>query len=154
MAYDAIVHGARGLSFFGGNVKRVMTGADQTLGWNWTFWTNVLRPLLAELRDPDHNQALTAPNVGFAVTANSTDIKLTAREAGGFLYLIAVRRNAKIIGPAKVQFKGLPASITEGTVLGHGASNPPRNFSVESGAFTDLNIFAPYNSRVYKFPLA
>jgi hypothetical protein len=154
MAYDAIVHGARGLAFFGGDVKRVLTGADQTLGWNWTYWANVLHPLLNELRDPDHNAALTAPTVGFVVTANSADMKLSAREAGGFLYLIAVRRNPRINGPSHVQFKGLPAAITEGTVLGHGSSNPPRNFSVESGAFTDLNTFAPYNSRVYKFPLA
>ena len=154
MAYDAIVHGARGLAFFGGHVKGVLTGVDQTLGWNWTYWTNVLHPLLTELRDPDHNNALTAPNVGFAVTANSTDIKVTTRETGGFLYLIAVRRNPTITGPSHVQFKGLPVSITEGTVLGHGSSNPPRDFSVETGAFTDLNTFAPYNSRVYKFPLA
>jgi hypothetical protein len=154
MAYDAIVHGARGLAFFGGDVARVLSGADEALGWNWTYWTNALLPLLTELRDPDHNEALTAPNAAFAVTANSTDIKLAVREAEGFVYLIAVRRNPVVTGPSEVQFKGLPTTITKGTVLGHGASNPARPFSVESGAFTDLAAFAPYNSRVYKFPVA
>ena len=84
----------------------------------------------------------------------AADIKLAVREAGGFVYLIAVRRNPTVTGPSQVQFKGLPAGITGGTVLGHGASNPPIQFSVESGAFTDLHAFAPYNSRVYKFPVA
>lgn len=153
MAYDAVVHGARGLAFFGGDVARVLTSADEKLGWNWTYWRNVLLPLLTELRDPDHNQALTAPNATFAVTANSTDIKLVVREANGFVYLIAVRRNATVTGPSEVQFRGLPTGITDGTVLGHGASNPPRPFSVETGAFTDLDAFAPYNSRVYRFQL-
>ena len=88
------------------------------------------------------------------VTANSTDIKLVARETAASAYLIAVRRNPTVTGPHQVQFKGLPTGITDGTVLGHGASNPPIPFSVESGAFTDLNAFAPYNSRVYKFDLA
>ena len=154
MAYDAIVHGARGLAFFGGDVARVLSGADQTLGWNWTYWTKVLLPLLTELRDPNHNEALTAPNAAFEVTANSADIKLAVREAEGCVYVIAVRRNPVVTGPSVVEFKGLPTAISEGTVLGHGVSNPPRQVSAKSGVFTDPDAFAPYNSRVYRFPVA
>ena len=107
-----------------------------------------------ELTDTDHKAALVAPIAPFTVKANAPDIALSARQAGGFVYLIAVRRNATASGPAQVQFRGLPKGITEGTVLGHqGASNPPRPFSVETGAFTDLAAFAPHNARVYKFPL-
>ena len=53
MAYDAIVAGARGLFFFGGQFKQVMSPADRQRGWNWTYWKNVQRPLLVELTDAD-----------------------------------------------------------------------------------------------------
>ena len=45
MAYQAIVNGARGLTFFGGHLTQVATPADAKAGWNWTFWERVLRPL-------------------------------------------------------------------------------------------------------------
>jgi hypothetical protein len=154
MAYDAIVTGARGLLFFGGHITDTLSGADRTAGWNWTYWKNVQRPLVVELTDADHTAALVAPLAPFVIKANAPDIALSAREAGGFVYLIAVRRSATATGPARVQFTGLPKGITDGTVLGHqGVSNPPRPFSVETGAFTDLAAFAPHNARVYKFPL-
>jgi hypothetical protein len=54
MAYDAIVAGARGLSFFGGQIREAMNGADRQRGWNWTFWRRVLRPVLQELTDAPH----------------------------------------------------------------------------------------------------
>jgi len=38
MAYDAIVSGARGLFFFGGQLTQVMNQADRARGWNWTYW--------------------------------------------------------------------------------------------------------------------
>ena len=44
MAYQAIVHGARGLIFFGGHLTEVCTPDDAKAGWNWTFWRQVLRP--------------------------------------------------------------------------------------------------------------
>jgi len=37
MAYQAIVDGARGLVFFGGQLTQVMRPGDANLGWNWTF---------------------------------------------------------------------------------------------------------------------
>ena len=49
MAYQAIVHGARGLIFFGGHLTEVCTPDDAKAGWNWTFWRQVLRPLVHEL---------------------------------------------------------------------------------------------------------
>lgn len=36
MAYDAIVAGARGLFFFGGHLRQVMTPQDRVRGFNWT----------------------------------------------------------------------------------------------------------------------
>ena len=48
MAYQAIINGARGLVYFGGGIGVTMNDRDRALGWNWTFWERVLRPLLAE----------------------------------------------------------------------------------------------------------
>ena len=51
MAYDAVVAGARGLFFFGGQIRAVMNAADRQRGWNWTYWRRVLQPLLQELTE-------------------------------------------------------------------------------------------------------
>jgi hypothetical protein len=152
MAYDAIVAGARGLFFFGGQITQVMSAADKVRGWNWTYWQNVQRPLLIELSDAEHAPALTAPLAQLTIKANASDIALSPRVARGFLYVIAVRRSPTATGT--VRFTGLPAGVTEGTVLGHGESNPARQVTVSRGAFTDQSPFAPHNARVYRFRLA
>jgi hypothetical protein len=151
MAYDAIIAGARGLFFFGGQFKQVMAEADRKLGWNWTYWNHVQRPLLQELTEPEHMQALTAPISGHTVRASAPDIALSARETTGVLYLIAARRSPNANGT--VRFTGLPTPITHGTVLGHPGGNPARNVTVANGSFTDSSPFAPHNARVYRFLL-
>ena len=151
MAYDAIVAGARGLHFFGGQFKQVMNAADRQSGWNWTYWKNVQRPLLVELTDVEHAPALVAPLAAQTIKANAGDIALSPRAAGGFLYLIAVRRSPTLTG--EVRFSGLPRGITEGVVLAHPGNNPARQVAVAGGVFTDPSLFAPHNARLYRFPL-
>lgn len=151
MAYDAIVGGARGLFFFGGHLKEAMNTADRRRGWNWTYWKRVQRPLLQELTDADHQTALTAPLSAHTIKANADDIALSAREAAGALYLIAVRRSPVATGTA--HFSGLPAGITKGTVLAHPGGNPARAVTANGGTFTDPSPYAPHNARVYRFPL-
>jgi hypothetical protein len=152
MAWDAIVAGARGLFFFGGQIKAVMNAADRARGWNWTYWQRVLHPLLQELTDAAHSPALTAPVSSHVIRASAADVRVSAREAGGFLYVIAVRRSPSMNG--KVRFSGLPAGITSGTVLGHPGGNPPRRVTVASGAFADPSPYAPHNARVYRFAIS
>jgi len=151
MAYDAIIAGAHGLFFFGGHITSVMTPADRRRGWNWTYWKTVQRPLLLELSDAAHAPALTASLSTLPIHASAADIALSAREAGGFLYLIAVRKSATATG--EVRFSGLPTGIAKGTVLAHGPSNPARDVTVSGGTFTDPSPFAPHNARVYRFRL-
>jgi hypothetical protein len=150
MAYDAIVAGARGLFFFGGHITQAMNAADKRNGWNWTYWKNVQRPLLVELTDAEHAPALVAPLAPSTITANAGDIALSPRVAGGFLYLIAVRKSATLT--STVRFSGLAAGVTKGTVLAH-PGNPPRQVAVTGGAFTDQSPFARHNARVYRFRL-
>ena len=151
MAYDAIVAGARGLFFFGGHLRQVMTPADRARGWNWTYWQRVQRPLVVELTDADHMRALLAPNAAIAVRASAADVAHGVRRSGNLLYLIAIRKSRTATG--RVRFSGLPASVTHGTVLAHPGGNPARGVTIVRGAFTDPSPFAPHNARVYRFQL-
>lgn len=150
MAYDAIVAGARGLFFFGGHLTQAMNTQDRKRGWNWTYWAKVQRPLCVELSSAPHTAALTAPLSARRVTSNAADVALSTREAGGFLYVIAVRKSPS--GARTVRFTGLPTNVTHGTVLAHPGGNPARPVTARRGAFTDPSPFGAHNARVYRFP--
>src|SRR5207244_7499569 len=51
MAYAAIINGARGVNFQGGERPLSLNQRDTKLGWNWTQWDKVMRRLIAELRE-------------------------------------------------------------------------------------------------------
>jgi len=147
MAYDAIVAGARGLVFFGGHLTQVMRPVDASAGWNWSFWEQVLRPLVAELKSGAVEPALLAPKAPTAVRAGAKEVQVATRRAGGFLYVIAVRRGG---GTSTVGFSGLPAKVGGGEVLGEYANGRFRQVAAGGGAFRDW--LAPYDARVYRFP--
>jgi hypothetical protein len=165
MAYQAIIDGARGLVFFGGQLTQVMRPRDARAGWNWTFWELVLRPLLIELTSPSVLPALVAPVAQAQVAASAADIELTARRSGNFLHVIAVRRGGTT---TQVTFTGLPrkqngAEITAGQVMFEYAQDPLsppvqphkqqfRFVRVANGRFKDW--FGPHDTHVYRFNLA
>ncbi|HZO98108.1 MAG TPA: hypothetical protein VFB42_12125 [Gaiellaceae bacterium] len=164
MAYQAIVSGARGLVFFGGHLTQVCTPGDAKLGWNWTFWELVLRPLLRELTSTAVGPALVAPAAGAQVTASAGDVELAVRREGGFLYVIAVRRGG---ATSLVRFSGLPRRrdgrpIGGGEALWEHVQEPPpppivpgrqvfRRIAVADGSFRDW--LGPLDARVYRFPI-
>jgi hypothetical protein len=166
MAYQAIVNGARGLAFFGGQYTQVMRPRDASTGWNWTFWQLVLLPVLIELNSPTVQPALVAPLVAHPVTTTATDVELTTRTSGNYLYVIAVRRSSTTTN--KVPFAGLPAKndgtqITTGEVAFEYAQEPPapptrpekqrfRKVAAANGAFDDW--LGPHDARVYRFSLS
>jgi hypothetical protein len=49
MTYQAIINGARSLGFYGGNIPDCWSTADAALGWNWTYWNKVLKPVVQAL---------------------------------------------------------------------------------------------------------
>ncbi len=165
MAYQGVVNGARGLIFFGGQLTQVMRPRDAQLGWNWTFWDQVLRPLLVELTSPSVLPALTAEPAQAVVTASASDAQLAARRAGTTLYVIALRTGGST---SRVTFSGLPprqggGALTAGQVLFEYAQDPlpppiqPGNqqfryVNVSSGSFKDW--FGPHDVHVYRFNLA
>jgi hypothetical protein len=164
MAYQAIVRGARGLSFFGGHLTQVMRPRDAVTGWNWTFWQLVLRPLLGELTSTAVGPALVAADAPDRITASAGDVQLRARRDSRFLYLIAVRRGS---ATSRVTFSGLPARhdgtpLAGGQVLFEYAQDPLpppllpadqkfRAVTVSRGSFRDW--FGPHDVHHYRFTL-
>jgi hypothetical protein len=151
MAYQAIVNGARGLAFFGGHLTQIARPADAKAGWNWTFWERVLEPLLAELTSSSVAPALVAPKARSTVKASTGDVEVATREAGRFLYVLAVRRGS---GTSRVRFSGLPRKrdrrpLTGGEVLFEYENEHFRTVRVTDGAFRDW--FAQHDARVYRF---
>jgi hypothetical protein len=168
MAYEAIVEGARGLMFFGGHMTEVCTPDDAAAGWNWTFWREVLRPLVLELTSSVLHPALIVADDAATVRPRSprSDIELVVRRNtdSGYLYVIVVKRGGDT---TQVDLVGLPkrlngSAITSGEVLFEYVQNPPplprlpasqipRRIPVVNGAFEDW--FAPYDVHVYRFAL-
>jgi hypothetical protein len=65
MTYQAIINGARGVIYFGGQLRTTLSPEDAQLGWNWTFWRQVLRPVIHELTSSDLRPALLAARLSF-----------------------------------------------------------------------------------------
>ena len=163
MAYQAIACGARGLMFFGGHLTQVARPADARAGWNWTFWEQALRPLVAELSSTAVAPALVAADARPQVRCSAKDVDLITRRDGRFLYVIAARRGGST---TRVGFTGLPrkasGELRGGQVLFeyHQAPPPPpigagsqqfRSIGVANGGFRDW--LGPHDVRVYRFAL-
>ena len=144
MTYDAIINGARGLIYFGGSLTSNMNEADKSLGWNWTFWRRVLRPVIEEVGDKGPlAQALVQPNSRLPIKARSEGIELCAREVGGELFILAACKDPR--KTEQVEITGLPKEITQGEVL----FEEPRKVTAKDGTLKDW--FAPWEVHVYKF---
>ena len=146
MTYQAIINGARGINYFGGGhrVAQTLNERDRQLGYNWTFWERILKPLLAEINEksPLH-EALLAPNSKLPLKAEGAPgVEFTAREVADQIFILACKREGET---AQVTFEGLPASVTGGDVL----YESPRKIEVKNGQFTDW--FGPEEVHVYRF---
>jgi len=142
MTYEAIIDGANALLYFGGNVTQAMNRRDAQLGWNWTFWNNVLRPVVAQIGDKSPlYPALLVANSTLPIKANVSDIEFCVRQVGNEIFVLACKRNR---GAANVTFSGLPANIAEGALL----YEPGRQVAVKNGTFSDR--FSQFDVHVYR----
>jgi len=138
MMYQAIINGSNGLAFFGMPVG--LTGRDEELGWNWTFWRAVLRPLLCEIKPGSEvYPMLISPDSHYPLQfTGAPQIEVRCKEAGVYLYIFAAARE----GPTQtVTFSGLQDG--EVTVL-----HENRTLEARGGLFTDT--FAPHDVHVYR----
>src|SRR5439155_24385657 len=132
--------------FFGGNIAATLNAQDAPLQWNWTFWTNVLKPVVQQLGDTGLlTNALVAPDSLMPVTMSGTttpDLEFCVREVPPYLYILASKREGTA---TNFTFNGLPAWAANGEVL----YESPRTVSATAGHFTDT--FAPFHVHVYRF---
>ena len=123
MAYQAIIKSARGLVFFGMPVA--FQGRDKELGYNWTFWNEVLGPLLKEIgKGSELHPALLAPNSNLPLkVGGAPDLEYTVREVGPYVYILAAKRegppalirfSGKFEGQAEVMFESRRVDIAKG----------------------------------------
>jgi len=143
MIYDAIINGARGLFFFGGHIAHCLSPADAALGWNWTYWDEVLKALVEEIgRNSPLHPALLVPGTGLGLRSSDPTTEVRSRRVGtSDIWVLSARSGA---GTARVTITGLPETITTGT---HHLSK--RAVAVRHGAFTDT--FAQWAVHVYHF---
>lgn len=144
MVYQSIIQGARGLLFFGGNLEQSLNDRDKPLGWNWTYYERVLKPVLDELKpgSPLH-PALIAPASRIELKAEGADdIEFLVREAGSRVYVLAAKREGTA---AEVKFSGLPAGLKFERTL-YEEPRKPKEFP---GGFSDW--FGPNEVHVYSF---
>jgi hypothetical protein len=143
MTYEAIINGARGLIYFGGNLEVTLSQQDKPLGWNWTFWNSVLRPVLEEIGDGGPlSEALVAPDSKLQVKSTGEGIEVCVREVGKDVYVLACKRSGRT---EEIEFTGLPAHAVYGKVM----FESPRQVTATAGQFKDW--FAPFEVHVYKF---
>jgi hypothetical protein len=144
MAYDAIVNGAKALTFYGGDNPGCFSGSDATYGWNWSFWQGVLEPLVSQLSAsspiaPALVNAAKAPHV----TAGGSGTETLVKEGTSVddLWLIAARSGP---GTRKVTFKGLPRWAHRA-----GVYTEDRAVTASAGSFSDR--FGQWDVHVYHF---
>lgn len=155
MAYEVIINGSRGLTFFGGGLQATLNERDRALGWNWTYWERTLKPLLEEFKSGSPIEAaLVAPNSDMQLKLTGeksprgggipsvAGMEWLVREVGSDVYLFACQKAGPNI---QVRFTGLPESCSSGQVV----FEEPRQVEAKAGSFTDW--FAPHDVHVYKF---
>jgi hypothetical protein len=148
MVYDAIINGARGVSFFGGNNPHCWTRSDRRYGWNWTFWNRVLDRLIEQigsrsalgsaLDNAASSKILRTDDPGVEAISRTTSTL-----SGKHLWLIAARSRA---GVERVSISGLPASVKSATVYGE-----RRTVHLSQGTLKDT--FRLWQVHVYKLQL-
>ena len=145
MTYQAIINGARGEIFFGGNVPIAWTEDDKKLGWNWTFWNKVLRPVIEEIGDKSPlAEALVAPISKIQLKSDGEGIEHCVREVGKTIYVLACSREPRKV--QEINFSGLPSDAKEAEVM---FEAPRKVAPANDGKFKDW--FAPWEVHVYKF---
>jgi hypothetical protein len=144
MAYDAILNGAKALTFYGGSNSGCFSGSDSQYGWNWTFWESTLKPLIEQLSASSPlAPALVNTASTPAVTTGGSGTETMLREGTSVddVWLIAARNGA---GSRTVTFNGLPRWAHRGSVY-----TEDRTVSASAGSLRDR--FDQWDVHVYHF---
>ena len=142
MTYQAIINGARGIIYFGGQIPQALAPEDAALGWNWRFWRRVLKPVVQQIGEKSPlYPALVAADSKLPVKVEGEGVDFCVREVGRDLFLLACKREGPTLN---AEFSGLPATADVGEVL----FEDPRKVDIKEGKFTDW--FGPFEVHVYR----
>ena len=139
MMYQAIISGAKGLHWFGFPFS--LSDKDKAYGWNWTYWYEVLKPLLSEIKKgTELNAVITAPANDLKLdVSGGQDIEYLARKLGDRVYVFAAKRE----GPeSSIKLAGLPINCEADVMFEN------RRVKVVGGVLTDE--FKPNAVHIYK----
>ena len=148
-AYDAIINGARGLSYFGlGELSTVYTSwPGNQLG----LWTN-LKEIAGEMNEVvvDSSGPYTLGNALVSgiwsfrtVTQSNNNVETLLQEFNGYKYLLTANRTNCNLGNVTITISGLPLSTCT-RILGGDSGSP----TMSSNSFTDT--FNGYQVHVYQ----
>lgn len=144
MSYQSIIAGARGLLYFGGNVEACWNDRDRALGWNWSFYNKVLKPVLDEFnpKGPLYPALIAADSSVLVKVEGANDVDLRVRETPEALFILAAKREGSTV---QATFRGLPDSLHTADLI----YEAPRKVSAQAGSFRDW--FGPNEVHVYRF---
>lgn len=177
MAYESIINGARGLVYFGGALPQTFNDRDKELGYNWTYWDKVMKPLLEEFNSkspilpallaPDSKVKLSVKSEAppkRAVATKEEEIKKNASAPKEFVQdktygdPNAIECLVREVGDDVYVL----ACMKEGPTMfvrfaglpaeckaGSVVFEEPRKVQAQDGSFTDW--FGPHEVHVYKF---
>jgi hypothetical protein len=147
MTYAAIINGARGINYQGGALPLSLNEQDAKLGWNWTHWKKVMRPLVEELGDKSPlNPALLAADPRLPIkVSGAKDVEFCVRQVENNLFILAAKREGDTV---QVKFTGLPATESQAQVM----FEEPRKVQLKDRSLEDW--FGPNEVHVYKVGLA
>ena len=141
MIYSAILNGARSLALYGGNLPQCWNEVDARHRWSWTYWEDVLGPLVREIGALSPlAPALVNPATTVALpTSDPTVQAISRRGAGGDLWVIAARSGE---GTQPVTIGGLPEGAALAEVYAEGRSVPAtRGLLTDSFARWDVHVY-------------
>ena len=136
MAYNAIIHGAKGILYWG----------THTMPQPSEHWSNLkrvvreladLHPVLAAPAIPD-NVLIDYEEMGFSIDSG---VEVMVKEHDNTVYMLAANTT---VGPAKVTFSNLPCMADSVEVLFEN-----RSLEIQDNRFQDA--FEPYGVHVYRF---
>jgi hypothetical protein len=144
MAYDAIINGARGLAFFGGQNPHCWSRLDRRYGWNWTFWKTALEPLVEQIG----SRSPLAPALADAASnrrlhTSDPGTEAISRTGGRQLWVIAAHSSTTTV---RVRITGLPPALTTAQVYGE-----RRSVHLSHGTLRDT--FRGWQVHVYRLAL-
>ncbi len=179
MAYEAIINGARGLTYFGGALPQTFNDRDKQFGFNWTYFDRIMRalfeelgpksPVLPALLAPDSPIKLTlkAENPPKRAVANKVEEQTkkpvahdyvqdqVSNDVSAMEFLVRETSDSVYVLACKKEGPTLRVRFSglPGSISGKAAGTvmfeEPRKIDVENGSFTDW--FGPFEVHVYQF---